>query len=101
MVSDRGHRAGGGGRSSSAWVWAAAGGPDRACGCEGLPYGWVRTDLRAGWDAARGLEGAECGAGSGWLSGLFEPGDAWPGPDGAKMLKSTICGWNMRGLAAE
>ena len=24
----------------------------------------------------------------------------WPGPDGNKMLGSTICGWNMRGLAA-
>ena len=23
----------------------------------------------------------------------------WPGPDGNKMLGSTICGWNMRGLA--
>ncbi len=25
----------------------------------------------------------------------------WPGPDGDKMLGSTICGWNMRGLAAK
>jgi L-ribulose-5-phosphate 3-epimerase len=24
----------------------------------------------------------------------------WPGPDGNKMLGSTICGWNMRGLSA-
>ncbi|MFN3323217.1 MAG: sugar phosphate isomerase/epimerase family protein [Bryobacteraceae bacterium] len=24
----------------------------------------------------------------------------WPGPDGDKMLASTICGWNLRGLAS-
>ena len=32
----------------------------------------------------------------GWLSLETH----WPGPDGNKMLASTICGWNLRGLAA-
>jgi sugar phosphate isomerase/epimerase len=33
---------------------------------------------------------------NGWLSLETH----WPGPDGDKMAASTICGWNLRGLAA-
>jgi L-ribulose-5-phosphate 3-epimerase len=33
---------------------------------------------------------------TGWLSLETH----WPGPGGDKFLASTICGWNMRGLAS-
>jgi L-ribulose-5-phosphate 3-epimerase len=54
------------------------------------PVGTRRVDWK-GQIAALRADGY-----TGWLSLETH----WPGPDNNKMLASTICGWNMRGLAA-
>ena len=50
-------------------------------------------------DFPRGYEAQICNHGDGY-TGWLSLETHWPGPEGNKLEGSTICGWNLRGLAA-